>query len=163
MGSQVAPDHRLALAQPVLVVARIGLFDAHAFYLECWGDEAVLRRPGGGNNGQTVDALVRLKLGVHYRQVRRQRFSQGLTLAGQGIPPDLILLDISLPGMDGFQVFDALRQDKATESIPVVALTAKAMKGDREAILLHGFDGYLSKPVDAELLEETLRRFFHGE
>lgn len=112
----------------------------------------------------TPDNLLTAKalLQEHYEPLGATNGEEGLALAKKDTP-DLILLDISLPGMDGFQVFNALRQDKATESIPVVALTAKAMKGDREKILLHGFDGYLSKPVDAELLEETLGRFFHGE
>jgi CheY-like chemotaxis protein len=110
------------------------------------------------DNLLTAKALIQ----EHYEPLGASDGEEGLALAKKE-EPDLILLDISLPGMDGFQVFDALRQDKATESIPVVALTAKAMKGDREEILLHGFDGYLAKPVDAELLEETIRRFFHGE
>ena len=110
------------------------------------------------DNLLTAKALIQ----EHYEPLGASDGEEGLALAKKEVP-DLILLDISLPGMDGFQVFDALRQDKATEAIPVVALTAKAMKGDREEILLHGFDGYLSKPVDAELLEETIRRFFHGE
>jgi len=72
--------------------------------------------------------------------------------------PALILLDISLPVMDGFQVLQSLRQDEILRNIPVVALTARAMKGDREEILAYGFDDYISKPVDEKLLEETIRR-----
>ncbi len=62
--------------------------------------------------------------------------------------PDLILLDISLPGMDGFEVVRRLKDNLATREIPVIALTARAMKGDRDAILEAGCDDYSSKPID---------------
>ncbi|MFH0966773.1 MAG: response regulator, partial [Methanobacteriota archaeon] len=75
--------------------------------------------------------------------------------------PDLILLDISLPVMDGFEVLDDLKHDKTTQNIPIIALTARAMKGDREEILSRGFDGYLSKPVDEELLKQTIQRVLY--
>jgi signal transduction histidine kinase/CheY-like chemotaxis protein/HAMP domain-containing protein len=75
--------------------------------------------------------------------------------------PDLILLDISLPGMDGFQVLQAIRNDETIRHTPIVALTARAMKGDREVILAHGFDAYLSKPVDAESLKNTISDILH--
>jgi signal transduction histidine kinase/CheY-like chemotaxis protein/HAMP domain-containing protein len=75
--------------------------------------------------------------------------------------PDLILMDISLPSMDGYAVLDALRADETLRHTPVVALTAKAMKGDREEILGRGFDGYISKPIDAKALALTLSEFLH--
>ncbi|MFH1852203.1 MAG: response regulator [Candidatus Neomarinimicrobiota bacterium] len=62
-------------------------------------------------------------------------------------PPDLILLDISLPGMDGVEVLRELRADQSTRTIPVIALTAHAMSGDRDKYLVLGFDGYVSKPI----------------
>jgi CheY-like chemotaxis protein len=68
--------------------------------------------------------------------------------------PALVLMDVQLPGIDGVEALEKLRQDERTASIPVLALTAQAMSGDRERFLDAGFDGYLSKPVDvAELLE----------
>ena len=67
--------------------------------------------------------------------------------------PALVLMDVQLPGIDGLEALARLRADERTASIPVVALTAQAMHGDRERLLGAGFDGYLSKPVDiAELL-----------
>ena len=67
--------------------------------------------------------------------------------------PALVLMDVQLPGIDGLAALARLRADKRTASIPVIALTAQAMHGDRERLLEAGFDGYLSKPVDiAELL-----------
>jgi two-component system cell cycle response regulator DivK len=71
---------------------------------------------------------------------------EALTLA-RSRRPDLILMDIQLPGMDGLEALAELRGDPATAAIPVVALTAFAMKNDRERLLAAGFDGYLEKPI----------------
>ena|ERR1019366_1301761 len=70
----------------------------------------------------------------------------GLTLA-RDEHPDLILMDIQLPGMDGLQATALLKQDEATKAIPVIALTALAMKGDEERIRAAGCDGYIAKPM----------------
>lgn len=76
--------------------------------------------------------------------------------------PDLILLDISLPGMDGMDVLTELKKDKQMQHIPVIALTARAMKGDREELLAHGFDDYISKPIECTLLELTINEWLNG-
>jgi two-component system cell cycle response regulator DivK len=70
----------------------------------------------------------------------------GLTLA-RTEQPDLILMDIQLPGMDGLEAAGLLKQGDATRAIPVIALTALAMKGDEERIRAAGCDGYISKPI----------------
>ena len=70
----------------------------------------------------------------------------GLTLARQE-HPDLILMDIQLPGMDGLEATSQLKRDHATRAIPVIALTALAMKGDEERIRAAGCDGYIAKPM----------------
>jgi two-component system, cell cycle response regulator DivK len=70
----------------------------------------------------------------------------GLTLA-RSERPDLILMDIQLPGMDGLEATGVLKRDQATRAIPVVALTALAMKGDEERIRAAGCDGYVAKPM----------------
>ena len=70
----------------------------------------------------------------------------GLTLAREQ-QPDLVLMDIQLPGMDGLQATALLKQHEATRAIPVIALTALAMKGDEERIRAAGCDGYIAKPM----------------
>lgn len=77
-------------------------------------------------------------------------------------PPDLILLDINLPDMDGFSVLSALRSDISYDDIPVLALTANAMHGDRERIIDAGFDAYLAKPVTLLELRNTISKFQGG-
>jgi two-component system cell cycle response regulator DivK len=74
--------------------------------------------------------------------------------------PDLVLLDISLPGMDGTDVLAWMRTQPSLERCPVVALTAHAMAGDREKYLAAGFDDYVTKPiVNEEILFSALRRW----
>ena len=74
-------------------------------------------------------------------------------------PPDLVLLDISLPRMDGTEVLAWIREQPGFEGLPVIALTAHAMAGDREKFLAAGFDDYVTKPiVDEEILLEAIRR-----
>jgi two-component system cell cycle response regulator DivK len=70
--------------------------------------------------------------------------------------PDLVLMDIQLPDMDGPEVLRRLRADERTAAVPVLALTAQAMHGDRERFLEAGFDGYLAKPVDVDELVRTV-------
>ncbi|HXF13410.1 MAG TPA: response regulator [Terriglobales bacterium] len=72
--------------------------------------------------------------------------------------PDILLLDIGMPKMDGFAVVRELRQDPRLAKLPVIAVTAYAMQGDREKVLDSGFDGYLSKPINVKALEQELER-----
>ncbi len=76
--------------------------------------------------------------------------------------PDLILMDLALPLMDGFAALEQIRNDEALAAIPVLAVTASAMNGDRENILARGFDGYIAKPIDERDLTETLRLTLYG-
>jgi len=73
--------------------------------------------------------------------------------------PDLVLMDLSLPGMDGWEALRRLRADGGTRDLRIVALTAHAMAGTRDEALAAGFDGYLSKPIDAMSFAETVSRF----
>ena len=85
--------------------------------------------------------------------------------AEEGVPlaiehrPDVILLDIQLPGIDGIAAVAQFRSTPETANIPVIALTAYAMKGDRERLLAAGFDGYLSKPINVKTFAEDVRRY----
>jgi two-component system cell cycle response regulator DivK len=73
--------------------------------------------------------------------------------------PALILLDIYLPKMDGYEVAKRLKADKGLKDIPVIALTAHAMKGNREQALAAGCDGYISKPIDIRELPKQIEQF----
>jgi len=73
--------------------------------------------------------------------------------------PALVLMDVQLPGIDGVEALVRLRRDARTETIPVLALTAQAMHGDRERFLDAGFDGYLSKPMDVAELLRTVEEY----
>ena len=72
--------------------------------------------------------------------------------------PDILLLDIGMPVLDGFGVIRKIRENPCLATMPVLAITAYAMQGDREKIMKSGFNGYLSKPVDARALAEELKR-----
>ena len=72
--------------------------------------------------------------------------------------PDLVLMDIQLPDIDGVQALHRLRADERTAAIPVLAVTAQAMQGDRQEFLAAGFDGYVSKPVNVRELIGTVRQ-----
>jgi two-component system cell cycle response regulator DivK len=74
---------------------------------------------------------------------------KGLELARQELP-DLILMDLSLPGIDGWTAGGELKEDPKTSHIPLLALTAHTLPGDRKRTLESGFDGYISKPIDVE-------------
>ncbi len=81
-----------------------------------------------------------------YEVVQAEEALGGIAIARQQLP-DLILMDIQLPGMDGLAATRLLKEDPATRHIPVVALTAFAMKGDEERMLEAGCDGYIAKPI----------------
>lgn len=72
---------------------------------------------------------------------------------------DLILMDVQLPGMDGLEVTRKLKEDPKTRHIPIVALTAHAMKGDEERMLCHGCAGYIAKPIDTREFPKAVKKF----
>ncbi len=71
--------------------------------------------------------------------------------------PDLILMDIAMPGIDGFEATRQIKADPATSNIPIIALTAKAMRGDQERILKAGCDDYIAKPIETLNVMERIR------
>jgi CheY-like chemotaxis protein len=86
-----------------------------------------------------------------FRTLEAETAEDGLELA-QEHPPDLVLMDIQLPGIDGVEALGRLRADRRTAAIPVIALTAFAMKEDRDRFDAAGFDAYVEKPVDVRAL-----------
>ena len=73
--------------------------------------------------------------------------------------PDLILMDIHLPGMDGLSVVRAMKADARTARVPILALTAHAMRGDKDRFLEAGCDGYISKPIDVKTFIASIRQY----
>jgi two-component system, cell cycle response regulator DivK len=96
-----------------------------------------------------------------YDVMEARTAEEGVTLATERLP-DLVLMDVQLPGMDGVEALRQLRRSSATASIPVVAVTAFAMKDDRARLLEAGFNGYLEKPISARALGDQVREFLDG-
>jgi CheY-like chemotaxis protein len=72
--------------------------------------------------------------------------------------PKIVLMDIMMPLMDGFEAFDEITQKASEPLVPIIALTAKAMKNDRDELLSYGFTDYISKPIDDKVLIRTIER-----
>ena len=110
------------------------------------------------DNPANMKLAAMLLEGAGYRVLRAASAQEGIALA-RALTPQLVLMDIQLPGMDGLEATRALKADPATRAIPVVALTAFAMKGEEERIRAAGCDGYITKPYDYKLfLAEIARR-----
>jgi CheY-like chemotaxis protein len=78
-------------------------------------------------------------------------------------PPDILLLDLGMPVLDGFGTVLKIRENPHLNSLPVLAVTAYAMRGDREKILNSGFNGYLSKPINPSALDQELERLLNKD
>jgi len=74
------------------------------------------------------------------------------------VSPDILLLDLNMPVLDGYATVQRIREDPSMQSLPILAVTAYAMRGDREKILNSGFNGYLSKPISSAELDGELER-----
>lgn len=93
-----------------------------------------------------------------YRTVKTKDGRQAVPLAREH-KPDLIIMDIQLPEISGLEITDRLKKDPDLRAIPVVAVTAFAMRGDEQKILSAGCDAYLSKPISVSTFLETIRKF----
>ena len=93
-----------------------------------------------------------------YRVIEAIDGVSGLETARE-ILPDLILLDINLPEVDGYEMVSHLRSTPGLAEVPIIALTANVMKGDRERTLEAGCDGYIQKPIDVDALPEQVAAF----
>ena len=110
------------------------------------------------DNEMNRDMLSRRLIRRGYEVVIAVDGQQGVDLAGS-IAPDLILMDMSLPIIDGWEATRRIKAAEATKKIPVIALTAHAMAGDREQALAAGCDDYDTKPIDLERLLPKIQRF----
>lgn len=97
-----------------------------------------------------------------YQVIEARSGEQGVALA-QEQTPDLVLMDLQLPGMDGTQALRRLREHPSTRDVPVVAVTAFAMKDDRDRAFRAGFDGYLEKPISVRTLPGQVRDLLDGK
>jgi two-component system cell cycle response regulator DivK len=108
------------------------------------------------DNEKNMKLFRDVLLAAGYEILEATTGRKAVELASEQVP-DLVLMDVRLPDLDGVETLRRLRADGHTASIPVLALTAQAMEGDRERFLAAGFDGYLSKPVNIVGLVETVR------
>ena len=103
--------------------------------------------------------LVRRILEAYgYAVVEAESGREGLKKAAE-VVPDLILMDINLPEMDGYEATARLKKIETLDKVPIIAMTANVMKGDREKTLDAGCDGYIQKPIDVDRLPEQIEEF----
>lgn len=110
------------------------------------------------DNIRLMDYLLR-KAG--HDPVLARSAAEGLSLAASA-RPDLILMDLQMPEMDGFDTLRAIRAESELREVPVVAVTALAMVGDRDRVLGAGFDGYLPKPIEPERFTEEIEGYLRA-
>lgn len=104
-------------------------------------------------------ALMRYLLEAHGYVTLCAADGEHAVALARGERPDLIVCDLQMPVLNGYGVVERLKQDAALSSIPLVAVTAFSMLGDREAVLAAGFDGYFSKPIQAARFVTELEQF----
>jgi len=121
-------------------------------------DELVLIVDDNEKNVKLARDVLRF---AGFRTLEAASGEEGVSLAAEHLP-DVILMDIRLPDMDGTDALHRLREQERTAHIPVVALTSFAMKGDRERFLEAGFDGYLVKPISVTEFPDQVRRYCAG-
>ena len=102
--------------------------------------------------------VAKILRGAGHDVLTAETAATGLALARTSAP-DLVLMDLGLPDIDGWEAIAAIRADRSTSELRVVAFTAHAMVGDRERALAGGFDGYLSKPIDFATFADTVEGF----
>ncbi|HBA89113.1 MAG TPA: response regulator [Geobacter sp.] len=106
------------------------------------------------NRSLFMDILV-----FHGYQVSVATDGQEGVLLARKLMPDLILMDIQMPGMDGMTAGCLLKEDPATSGLKIIALTSFAMRGDQDKFLAAGFDGYLSKPISTRELPALVKKW----
>ena len=114
------------------------------------------------DNSANLDLMVYLLRAFRHEAIAAADGEQGVTLARQARPA-AILCDVQMPRLDGFEVLRILKADPLTRAIPVIAVTALAMVGDRERIMAAGFDGYITKPIVPETFVSQVEQYMAGE
>lgn len=114
-------------------------------------------------DNETNRILIRDILRYHGYEVEEAENGMEALRKASDRPPDLILLDIQMPVMDGFTALRHLREMPGLKGTCIIALTSFAMTGDREMIMRAGFDDYISKPIDTRSLPGLIRRHLEGE
>lgn len=111
------------------------------------------------DNFQNRTLVNRILSSRGYNVVEAVDGLEGLEMI-RSLKPPLVLLDIDLPGMGGIEIIGHVRADEALKHIPVIALTASAMQGDKERFLQAGCDDYLSKPVQVKQLLDMVAKYY---
>lgn len=109
------------------------------------------------DNAVNQELLVEVLATWGYKVLQAASGDEALSICETAVP-DLVLLDLQMPGMDGYRVVEAMRHETRRLTCPIVAVTAFAMRGDREKALGRGFDGYLTKPLDFASLHQEISR-----
>jgi CheY-like chemotaxis protein len=113
------------------------------------------------DNAINMELMVYLLGAFGHQPLSARSGAEGLALA-RSERPDLILCDLHLPGLDGRGVLAQLKGEAALRAIPVLAVTAQAMPGDREHLLAAGFDGYIGKPIEPETFVGQLEQYLNA-
>ncbi len=110
------------------------------------------------DNPENMELMTYLLTAFGHTPILAVDGEEGIQTAVRTIP-DLILCDLSLPKKDGYEVAHFLRAEAALSRVPIIAVTASAMVGDRERVLAAGFDGYISKPISPETFVTEVERY----
>jgi len=113
------------------------------------------------DNRMNMDLAVDLLELAGFNVVQAETAEKGIALAKAELP-DIILMDISLPVMDGLTAAKIIKADDLTKEIPVIAVTAHAMEGDEDKAMAAGCDGYLTKPINTETFSRTVGGFIQS-
>ena len=111
------------------------------------------------DDAKNIFALSAVLRSVGYSCVTALSAAEGLDVLAQNGDIGIVLMDMMMPEMDGYTVIPRIKQDKIFKNIPVIAVTAQAMPGDKERCLAAGADGYISKPVNVDKLLEMLSTY----
>ncbi|MHB8129593.1 MAG: response regulator [Mobilitalea sp.] len=149
---------KLQNAVATMLVPETAQVKLHKEYMVREGKPVVLVVEDNADNMTTMRAL----LADHYMVLEAVDGNEGIKVAKEHVP-NLVLMDIALPGINGIEAFQEIRKMPKLQHIPIIALTASAMECDQEAILSHGFDAFIAKPILAKQLFEVISEVLYGK